>query len=104
MIRLGLATAVTAVMMASGVAHSGAPPSEPVLRIETGMHTAPIMRIGVDAAERFLVTTSDDKTARVWDLETGRLLRVLRPPIGAGDEGKLYAVAIPPDGAVVAAA
>ena len=59
---------------------------------------------GIDAAERFLVTASDDKTARVWDLETGRLLRVLHPPIGAGDEGKLYAVAIPPDGAVVAAA
>ena len=103
MIRLGLATAVTAVLMASGVAHSGEPPSEPVLRIETGMHTAPIWRIGVDAAERFLVTASGDKTARLWDLETGRLLRVLRPPIGAGDEGKLYAVAISPDGAVVAA-
>ena len=103
MIRLGLAAVVVAVLTASGAAHSGEPPSEPVLRIETGMHTAQIMRIGVDAAERFLVTASEDKTARVWDLETGRLLRVLRPPIGAGDEGKLFAVAISPDGAVVAA-
>ena len=103
MIRLGLAAAVAAVLLASGVAHSGEPPSEPVLRIETGMHTASIWRIGVDAAERFLVTASYDKTARLWDLETGRLLRVLRPPIGAGNEGKLYAVAISPDGAIVAA-
>src|SRR5438128_903912 len=66
------------------------------------MHTASIRRIGVDAANHYLVTTSDDKTARVWELATGRLLRVLRPPIGEGNEGKLYAVAISPDGHTVA--
>ena len=73
-----------------------------MLRIEAGMHTAPITRIDVDAAERFLVTASDDKTARVWDLANGQLLQVLRPPLVAGDEGKLYAVAISPDGTTVA--
>lgn len=76
----------------------------PVLRIEAGMHTAPIKSIDVDAAERFVVTASDDKTARVWDLASGALLQVLRPPIGAGNEGKLYAVAITPDGSTVATA
>lgn len=60
--------------------------------------------IDVDAAERFLVTTSDDKTARVWDLKDGKPLQVLRPPQGAGNEGKLYAVAISPDGTTVAVA
>ncbi|MCX7113210.1 MAG: caspase family protein [Proteobacteria bacterium] len=74
----------------------------PFLRIETGMHTAPIRRIAVDQQERYLVTASHDKTARVWDLRTGRLLQILRPPIGEGDEGKLYAVAISPDGTTVA--
>ena len=39
-----------------------APPSEPILRIDTGMHTAPISRIGVDRNERFIVTGSNDKT------------------------------------------
>jgi WD40 repeat protein len=78
------------------------PPVTPVLRIEAGMHTAPIIRIDVDAAERFLVTASLDKTARVWDLANGQLLQVLRPPLGADDEGKLYAVAISPDGDTVA--
>jgi len=67
------------------------------------MHTANITHIGVDAAGRYLVTGSDDKTVRVWELATGRLLRTLRPPIGAGDEGKIYAVAISPDGRLVAA-
>ncbi len=85
-----------------------APPSpSPVsgkayLQIETRMHTAIIRRIAVDAKERYLVTASDDKTARVWELSSGRLLTVLRPPLGDGDEGKLYAVAISPDGAEVA--
>ena len=78
------------------------PPATPVLRIEAGMHTAPIIRIDVDAAERFLVTASHDKTARVWDLANGQLLQILRPPLGMGNEGKLYAVAISPDGATVA--
>src|SRR5205085_4144599 len=58
---------------------------------------------GVDRAGKFLVTASDDKTARVWELQTGRLLRVLRVPIGDGYEGKLYAVAISPDGNTIAA-
>jgi len=80
----------------------GGPPTTPFLRIETGMHTAMIRRIDVDAAERYLVTASDDKTARIWDLASGKLLQVLRPPMGPGYEGKLYAVAISPDGRTVA--
>ncbi len=86
-----------------------APPSNalstaPRLRLETDMHTAPIRRIGLDAAQRFLVTGSHDKTVRLWELASGRLLHTLRPPIGAGNEGKIYAVALSPDGSTVAAA
>jgi hypothetical protein len=84
-------------------AQTGEPPREPVLRIETGTHTAAIRRIGVDAANRYLVTASDDKTVRVWELPSGRLLRVIRVPVGAGHEGKLFAVAISPDGGTIAA-
>ena len=86
----------------TGQPQSSYPPSTPFLRIETGMHTAMVRRIDVDAGERFLVSASEDKTARVWDLATGRLLRTLRPPQGDGSQGKLYAVAISPDGATVA--
>ncbi len=56
----------------------------------------------MDAAERYVVTASSDKTAPVWDLASGRLLRLLRPPIGPGNEGKLYAVTITPYGATMA--
>src|SRR5580698_9428798 len=72
-------------------------------RIETGAHTAKVDRIGIDAAERFLFSASIDKTLRVWDLRNGKLLAVLRPPIGDGYEGRLYAVAVSPDGSSVAA-
>lgn len=78
------------------------PPTRPFPRIEAGQHTAPIKRIGVDAAGRWLVTASGDKTARVWELATGRLVRVLRPPIGEHQEGRLYAAALSPDGRTVA--
>jgi WD40 repeat protein len=77
--------------------------NKPILRLETGMHTARINRIGVDAAERFLLTGSEDKTVRLWSLPEGQLLRTFRPPIGKGNEGKIYAVAISPDGKTIAA-
>src|SRR5262245_13749465 len=72
--------------------------SSPFPRLELSQHAATIRRLAVDRAERWLVTASDDKTARVWDLTTGGLVRILRPPIGDGPQGMLYAVAISTDG------
>ncbi|MCC6585448.1 MAG: caspase family protein [Bryobacterales bacterium] len=83
-------------------AQSADPPITPFLRIETGTHTATIWRMSGDAEGRYLVTCSDDKTARVWDAASGRLLRILRPPQGGASEGKLYSVAMAPDGRQVA--
>jgi WD40 repeat protein len=82
--------------------HAGEPPTEPVLRIDPGEHTAMINRIASDPAGRYLVTASSDKTAKVWDLRDGRLLNTLRIPVGLGGEGQLYAVALSPDGQTVA--
>src|SRR5688572_18123942 len=92
---------VTRLMESVAVAQqSGVPQAFP--RLEAGMHTALITHIAVDATDRFVVTASDDKSARVWDLATGTLLTILRPPIGDDDEGRLYAVALSPDGATIA--
>ncbi|WP_341675476.1 caspase family protein [Niveibacterium sp. SC-1] len=77
-------------------------PGAPLPRLETGMHTAVIKRIAADAMGRWAVTVSEDKTARIWELSTGKLLRVLRPPQGSGNEGKLYSAAMSPDGSLVA--
>ena len=100
---------IFAVALLAGPARAGdLPGGRPVLRIEPGMHTAPIKRIGVDAACTLMVTGSDDKTARLWALPQGgrgsaELLRTLRVPIGEGNEGKVDAVALSPDGKWVAA-
>ena len=93
--------AVSALIISTGLASEL--PTEPMLLIETGMHTARINRIDADANEKTLVTASDDKTVRVWDLPTGRLRQILRVPSDFDDDGKLYAVAITPDGNSVAA-
>lgn len=83
---------------------TAAAPDAPVLRIESGAHTAAIRALSVDAAGRIALTAAEDKTARLWDLADGRLLQVLRPPIGAGNEGRLYAGALSPDAAFAAVA
>jgi WD40 repeat protein len=71
----------------------------PVLRIEPGMHTAPIMDAETDQA-RDLLVTSGDSTVRIWALPELRLVRVLRPSIG--NEGSAGAVALTPDGRIAA--
>jgi len=74
----------------------------PVLRIETGMHTAKIGRIAIHPGTNILASASYDKTLRLWSLLDGRLIRTLRVPIGAAREGALYGVAISPDGTTIA--
>ncbi len=43
------------------------------------MHTAPIRRVATDATGHYLVTGSDDKTVRLWDLDTGSLCLRAQP-------------------------
>ena len=88
--------------VAMAMAATPTPPKDPVLRIETGSHLSQITRISADAAGRWIVTASDDKTARLWDAKTGQALAVLRPPIGAAGIGAIYAAGISPDGRTVA--
>jgi WD40 repeat protein len=84
-------------------AKNACPDQDPVLRIETGMHTAPIYRVSADAHCRILATGSDDKTVRLWSMPEGQLLRTVRLPIGSGNGGRIYSVAVSPDGKLAAA-
>jgi WD40 repeat protein len=79
------------------------PPQDPILRIESGMHSAAIMQISVDRTCRIAATGSADKTVRIWSLPDGRLLRTLRVPIDADNGGQIAATAESPDGHWVAA-
>ena len=74
----------------------------PYLQVESGSHSAFIRRLDVAADRGLVVTASDDKTARVWDLATGELRQILRPAVGDGEIGRLYGVAIHPTEDLVA--
>lgn len=100
---LAMAGVSAALFGQTAAAQDRPPPQAPVLRIEPGMHIAPIKRMGVDRNCTAMVTGSDDKTVRLWSLPDGKLRRVLRMPIGDGDEGKVFSVAMSPDGRLVAA-
>ena len=99
-LRIALAT-FTALMLPV-VTQTATAATTATLRIDTGAHSAAVRAMDVDARGRFAVTASEDKTARVWDLASGRLLQTLRPPIGADSNGRLFATSITPDGEVIA--
>lgn len=69
----------------------------PVLTIDTGGHKAPIRDVMFTRDNRHLVSAGDDKTLRIWDVQSGAILRTIRGQIGEGHEGKLYAAALSPD-------
>ncbi len=97
-LRRFLALAIAAGLALAPVARAQEPPQAPILRVEAAAHTAPITRLSTDAGGRILASVSDDKTLRLWALPDGTPIGVLRPPIGDGEEGELYAVALTPDG------
>lgn len=100
---LRLAAVCAAALLSVHPGHAAPLPSrEPVLRIETGGHLAMITRISADAAGRWIVTASEDKTARLWDGRSGQAAGVLRPPIGSESVGAIYAAVISPDGRSIA--
>lgn len=85
---------------------AGKLPTEPILRLETGMHTSTIRRIDVDSKGEWLVTSSEDKTVRLWDLKNYQLtepVRTYRVPSDDREDGKIYAVALSPDARLISA-
>jgi len=83
------------------VAWAADPPQQPILRIEAGGPAGAVSHLSVDAAGTLMAAASYDKTLRLYSLPDGVERAVLRPPIGAEQEGELYAVALTPDGKTV---
>jgi len=78
--------------------------SQPFLVLDPDMHAAPLKAMVTDAAGRYVITGSLDKSVRVWSANDGRLLRTIRLPSGPGEEGQVFTVAVSPDGNTIAAA
>ena len=76
------------------------PSTKPRLRIEAGQHIGTISGFGVGG--KWIATGGSDRTARLWDVATGTLIRTFRPPIGQTDEGELYTADVSEDGTLVA--
>jgi WD40 repeat protein len=89
-------------LLAALPAAAAEPPIAPILRLDTGSHNGQIFRLAVDTDGQLLATASDDKTVRIWDLASARLLQVLRVPQGSANEGAVFSVAFSPDRRYVA--
>ena len=80
------------------------PPADaPLPMLDTGGHMALIKGIAFTPDGRQLVSASDDKTIRVWDLASGKTVRTIRGESAPGAAGKVYAMALSPDGKWLAA-
>ena len=75
----------------------------PLPMLDTGGHMALIHSIAFTPDGRQLVSASDDKTIRVWDLASGKTVRTIRGESAPGHVGKVYAMALSPDGKWLAA-
>lgn len=83
---------------------TAAPAGEaPRLALNAG-HNALVWQVLFTPAGDRLISVSADKTVRFWDVVTGECTDTLRPPIGPGHAGKLYAAAISSDGQLLAVA
>jgi len=101
-VAIGLLAAL--LMAVPGVSPRANPkPSAPTIVLDPGTHTGPIRRLAKNQAETILVTASDDKSARLWDLRSAKLIATLHPPIGAGPVGRLYGAAVASDNRVALA-
>jgi WD40 repeat protein len=82
----------------AGMADNG----KPLLALDTGGHSNAVYKLMLNQYGDQLISVGLDKTIRIWDVHTGEPLRVLRPPIGPGTFGYLFAAALSPDGQTLA--
>jgi len=69
----------------------------PILQINSGGHMNLISDIFFTRDRKHLISASRDKTIRVWNIQTGKTVRILRGQIGSGYQGQIFAAAISPD-------
>ncbi|RZL93989.1 MAG: hypothetical protein EOP76_08235 [Variovorax sp.] len=100
--RLARWVAALLVFGAALAGQAAVPTSIPQFRVDAVMHTAAIGQIRADAPRNRVVTLSSDRTVRIWQLPSLRLIRVLRLPQEGSIEGLPVGLAISPDGRTVA--
>jgi len=90
---------------------AGVPVSAPVLMgaeqphlvLNSAGHTVQVSQAMFTPDDKQLISVSNDKTIRIWDLASGETVSILRPQIATGLGGGLCAGAISRDGRYLAA-
>lgn len=67
------------------------------LVIDPQAHYGVVNDLAFTSNGKYLISVSDDKTIRIWDVENKVLDRTLRTYAGEGAEGAIYALALSPD-------
>ena len=75
---------------------------DPLLVIDNGGHTARITRLAFSNDGGRLISAGEDKVIRIWDTRTGRVEQTIRGEIAPGQQGKIIALAVSPDGRMMA--
>ena len=70
----------------------------PIPQIDTGGHMAAIRGIAFTPGGKQLVSAGEDKVIRVWDVASGKTVRTIRGESALGSLGKIFAMALSPDG------
>ena len=75
---------------------------EPRLVIDPQGHSDMIKDVMFTPNGKVLVSVSRDKTIRLWDVETGNLIKTIRGEIEEGYKGEIFSGALSPDGKILA--
>lgn len=74
----------------------------PILALDSGGHTAFVMKAFFTPDGKQVVTVSKDKSVRIWNPETGVAVKTIRFPAGPGEEGMLRAATLSRNGKLLA--
>lgn len=67
-------------------------------------HSAKIHNLLFSPDGHQIISVSEDKTIRIWNAETGEMMKKFESQMGEGPEGMFYASALSPDGKLLAVA
>ena len=70
----------------------------PHLMLDTGGHMSLIRGLAFTPDGTQLISAGDDKVIRVWDWQAGKTVRTIRGQVWPGSEGKIFAMALSPNG------
>lgn len=77
---------------------------EPRIVIDSKGHTARINNLHFSSDGNTIISVSEDKTIKVWNVETGKMIRKFESEMGDGPEGMFYTSDLSPDGKLLAVA